>query len=143
MSATEPLCHLIGIDPYKLSKEENVFLEAELFYWICETLKEHFKKQHMAYFNLLKFTTSMENLMLEENFIRFVMKDILITQEYTAEGIANYVDTHVDVIHELIMGRNSNPSAVLLRRTIELHRSVRRELYTELMKKIAEKYLKI
>ena len=79
--------------------------------------------------------------MLEENFIRLVLNDILSTNEYTLEGIANYVDTHEDVIHEVISGRNSNPSAMLLRRAIELHRLVRNELYSAFMKKIAEKYL--
>ena len=141
MSTTEPLCRLIGIDPKTLSKEESMLLEAELFYNICEELTDHFKKQHKDYFRLMKLTKEMENVMLEENFIRLVMKDILSTNEYTLDGIANYTDTHEDVVREVILGRNSNPSAMLLRKTIELHRLVRSELYGEFMKKIAEKYL--
>lgn len=140
MSAIEPLHRLIGINPHGLSGEECVLLEAELFYSICEELKEFFRNQYKEYFCLMKFTIDMENVMLEENFIRFVIRDILSTKEYTLEGIAHYVNIHEDVVHEMILGRNSNPSALLLRKTIELHRSVRGDLYNTIMKKITEKY---
>lgn len=141
MSATELLCRLIGVDPSKVSKEECMLLEAELFYSTCEELKEYFRNQHKEYFVLMKFTMEMENIMLEENFIRLVIKDILLSNEYTLEGIAHYTGTHEDIVHEVISGRNSNPSAMLLRKTIELHRLVRSELYSTFMKKIAAKYL--
>lgn len=132
----EPLYRLIDIYSYKLSKEEFVFLEAEFFSHICKELKKIFKKQHAEYFSLIKFTIEMEDIMLEENFIRLVINDILSTEEYTLEGIAHYMNIHEDVIHEVISGRNTNPSAILLRRTIDLHRSVRTNFYHELMKKI-------
>jgi len=141
MSATEPLCRLIGIDPYKLSKEEYLILEAELFYSVCEELKEIFRIQHKEYFRLTKYTVEMESIMLEQNFLRFVINDILSTKEYTIEGIAYYVDTHTDVVSEVILGHNLNPSAILLHRTIGLHRSVRGDLYKTIMQKIIEKYL--
>lgn len=38
MPALEPLCHLIGINSQKLSKDEMLLLEAELFARICEEL---------------------------------------------------------------------------------------------------------
>ena len=59
MSAMEPLCRLIGIDPYKLSKEECIFLEAELLYSICEELKEYFREAAQRLFSFNEFT--MEN----------------------------------------------------------------------------------
>jgi len=141
MPATEPLCRLIRIDPRTLLKEENILLEAELFYHLCEELKVHYKNQHKEYFNLMKFTLEMENVMLEENYIRFVINDIISTNEYTSEGIANHINTHEDAIHEIILGRNKNPSALFLRKIIELHRKVRAELYSTILKKIAEKIL--
>ncbi len=139
MPATEPLCRFIGIDPRTLLKEENIMLEAELFYHLCEELKSHFKNEYKEYFNLIKFTLEMENLMLEENYIRFIINDILSTNEYTLEGIANHLNTHEDVIQEIVLGRNPNPSAWFLRKIIELHRIVRGDLYNTIMKKIAKK----
>lgn len=143
MAAMELLCHLVGINPSKLSKEEVMLLEAELFLRIWEELKEVFRKQHRDYFRLMKFTIEKENIMLETNFVRLIIKDILVTEEYNAQGIARYVDTHEDVIQEVIDGRNLNPSAMLLRRSIDLHRTVRRELYHSIVKKIATEYLAV
>jgi len=141
MSAIEPLCCLLGINPQNLSKAEHTFLEAEFFYDLCEQLKEIFRKKHREFFRLMKLTIQSEEIMLEENFIRLLINDTLYSKEYTLEGIARYTNTHEDVIHEIVAGNNSNPSAMLLRKLIELHRLVRRELYEELMKNIVAKYL--
>jgi len=143
MAATELLCHLVGVDPSKLSREEILILEAELFARICEELREIFREQYRDYFRLMKFTVEKENAMLEANFVRLVIKDILSTEEYNLSGVAYYADTHEDVIHEVVDGRNTNPSATLLRRCIDLHRSVRRDLYHAIMKKIAMEYLAV
>ncbi|OGT41304.1 MAG: hypothetical protein A3F13_09915 [Gammaproteobacteria bacterium RIFCSPHIGHO2_12_FULL_40_19] len=137
MAAMELLCHLTGINLSKLSKEEILLLEAEFFARICEELKEVFRKQHRDYFLLMKLTVEKENMMLETNFVRFIIKDILSTEEYNLQGVACYMDTHEDVVQEVIDGRNTSPSATLLRRSIDLHRSVRRELYHSIMKKIS------
>ena len=81
--------------------------------------------------------------MLEANFVRLIIKDILATEEYNLKGIAYYTDTHEDVVQEVIDGRNTNPSATLLRRSIDLHRLVRRDLYHSIVKKIATEYLAV
>ncbi|HSW68789.1 MAG TPA: hypothetical protein VLI69_01355 [Gammaproteobacteria bacterium] len=140
MSAVQPLCILMGVKPHKISKETYLCLEAELFAKICEALTEYFRNQQKEYFNVMKFTTRMENAMLEENFIRLIIDDVLLTKEYTAKGIAQYADTHEDVVCEVMLGINTNPSAKLLRRVIELHRTVRKELYQNIMKKIVLEY---
>ncbi len=141
MSAVEPLCRLMGIEPSQLSREEYYILEAELFYNICEELKEIFKVRHKEYFHLFKFTTEKEAQMLDQNFLRFFINDILLTEEYTFEGFANYVNAHTDVIHEVMAGRNTNPSAALLQKTIGLHRLLNRDLYKIIMQRIIQKYL--
>jgi hypothetical protein len=141
MSATEPLCHLIGINPSKLTKEEIQLLEAELFVRICEELKEFFREQNRDYFHLMKFNTEKENDMLESKFVRLIIQDILSTEEYNLNGIAYYTNTHEDVVDEVLAGRNTSPSATFLRRVIELHRSVRRDLYHSIIKKIATQYM--
>lgn len=143
MAAMELLCHLVGINPSRLSKEEIILLEAELFARTCEELKEVFREQYRNYFRLMKFTLDKENTMLDNMFVRLVIKDVLSTDEYNVKGVAHYTDTHEDVIQEVVDGRNTNPSATLLRRSIDLHRSVRRDLYRSIMKKIAMENLAV
>lgn len=141
MSAIEPLCCLIGIDKRKLSKKESILIEADLFSRICDELKEVFRQQYKTYFCLMRFTLEMENTMLEEIFISSIIRDILSTGEYTLQGIARYTDTHEDVIQELASGINKQPLAILFRKIIELHRSVRFEIYNAIAKKIVLEYL--
>jgi hypothetical protein len=141
MSAMEPLCNALGLKQYQLSKEEFFVLEIELFILVCDEVKEIFKKQYKEYFRCMKFNEELEKGMLEDNFIRFVINDILLTEEYSLEGIAFYTDTPEDVIHDVVSGLNSAPSLPLSRKIINLHRTVKPNLYQEIMKKIAEKYL--
>ncbi len=141
MAAMEPLCCLIGINPSCLSKEENYLLEAELLRSICSELIEIFRTRYKDFFRFIKYSKEMENEMLEKNFVSLVIKDILASGEYTLEGFAQYADLHEDVVLEIISGINTNPSAMLLRRVIDLHRVVRSELYDEIIKKIIAKYL--
>ncbi len=140
MSAMESLCHLIGVHPRNISKEECLILEAELFSQICAGLKENFRKQYQDYFRLMKFTSEMEFEMLEANFTKLVIRDILLTSEYTVEGLAQYIGVHEDVIHEVICGLNVSPSATLLQRTIDLHRTVRSDLYRSIVQKVIAEY---
>lgn len=140
MAALEPLCYVIGINPKKFSKEENKLLEAELFIKICNELREVFREQNKEFFNLMRLTTEQEDIMLENNFIQLLIKDILCTGEYTLQGVAQYTDTHEDVIHDLASGINTKPLAYCFRRIIELHRYVRIEIYKAIGKKISDQY---
>jgi hypothetical protein len=76
----------------------------------------------------------MENKMLDANLLALIIKDILATEEYDLKGIAYYTKCHEDVLHEVVTGCNINPSAMLVRNIIELHRSVRAELYIKIIK---------
>ena len=58
-------------------------------------------------------------------------------------GRLRYSDTPEDVIQEVIDGRNIRPSAIFLWKIIELHRSVRRDLYDAIIKKIVNHYLAV
>ena len=137
----EPLCYLMGINPKKFSKEELILLEAELFIRICDELKEVFRQKYIEFFNFMKFTVMQEDKMLEKNFIRIILNDILSTEEYTLQGIARYADTHEDIIHELASGLNTKPLATCLRKVIELHRLVRHDLYKAIGKKIIASFV--
>ena len=144
MPAMEPLSRLIGINTATFTKEENILLEAELFIRICEELKEIFREQYKEDFRFLMiFNREKENEMHEAKLVQLITKDILSTGEYRLNGIAYYTDTHEDVIEEIMAGRNTSPSATLLRRLIELHRSVRRDLYEIIIRKVAAQYLAV
>jgi hypothetical protein len=136
MTAMEPLCQILGINSNKFTKKENLILEAKLFTHVYEELKELIKTQYKDYFQLMKFNEDMENRMIEIEFIRCVIKDILSTEEYSLSGIAHYTNTPEDVVHEIIAGHHREPSFSFSRRVIELHRTVRPDVYQAIMNKI-------
>jgi hypothetical protein len=82
----------------------------------------------------------MEIAMFEANFIRCIINDILSTEEYTLSGIAYYTETPEEIVYDIAIGHNTSPSANLLRKIIELHRSVRRDLYRSIVEKIISEY---
>ncbi len=136
MSAVQELCCLYGLNPKRLSRTENVFLEATLFTQVCEKLKEIHRNKNKDFFRLFKFTKKMEDDMLEANFMQCVINDILVTEEYTIDGIAHYSGTSEEVIQEIIVGLNTGPSLQLARKIIELHRTIRPDIYREILNKI-------
>lgn len=141
MPAMEMFCQLIGVKINKLSKEEILVIEAEIFLRICSGLKEIIKSQNTEYFRLMKFDEDMENTMVEHDFIRCVINDILATEEYTLSGIAYYTQIPEEVIYEIAIGRNISPSITLSQKIINLHRTVRPNLYREIIKKITAEFL--
>ncbi|HLB42519.1 MAG TPA: hypothetical protein VJN02_06675, partial [Gammaproteobacteria bacterium] len=74
MTAMDPLCLLLGINPKRLSKEKNLFLEAECFARLYTQFENLFRKQHEQYFRLMKFNLYKENTMLGEHFGRLFMQ---------------------------------------------------------------------
>lgn len=138
MASLIPLSHLLGINTKSLSKVENYFFEAALFSGVCTTLKAVFREEYLNYFRIMKFTLNTENDMLETNLVRLIIKDILLSEDYTLEGLANYTHTHVDVINEIALGLNPNPSSLFVRRIIELHKMVKPVLYQQIVKKVLD-----
>lgn len=136
MSATEPLFELLGWSAAQLSQEEKMILEAELFFRFCEELMSRYKHEHLQYFKLLKTESDKDTNMLDADFTRLIIKDILISEEYTLDGIAVYANTHKDVIYDVVMGYNASPSVMFVKSMIALHRTVRPELYQQISRKI-------
>lgn len=128
--------YFLEINGFKLSKKEITLLEAGLFLHIYEELTEIIRNQYSNYFGLLKANTEKENIMIENNFIQYIIKDILTTNEYDLQGIAYYTDTPEDVIYDLVLGTHLVPSYTLARKIIDLHRSVRPNLYKQIFSKI-------
>ena len=142
MQPMELLQGVIGIEVRKLSKKENVVLEAELFIRVCDIIKEIFRKKNKYYFGVAKFNNKMENAMLDANFLRYMIHDILGSEEYSLEGIAYYTETPEEVICDVLSGRNTNPSLPLSWKIIGMHRTVRATLYREAWEKMVESYHK-
>jgi hypothetical protein len=138
MTAVQASYHFLDIHFQGLSKQEMLILEAELFTRIYEELKEIIKEQNKEYFRLMKFNIEKESTMIEENFIRYIINDILSTEEYNLPGIAYYTDTPEEVIYEVASGSNIRPTLLLARKIIALHRSVRPNLYRDIMNKITD-----
>lgn len=138
---TELLCQMIGIDPLFFSPTENAILEAELFNRICEGLIEHYRAQYRNYFSLMKFTWKMETAMLDANFIRYAINDILMSGEYSIRGIARYAETPEEVVCDILAGLNVAPTLSFARRIINLHRLVRPELYQNIIEKMLLAYV--
>ncbi len=130
------LMDLIIGNTIKLTKEECIIIEIELFARICEELKQMMQQQYEDYFKTLKITDEKEKEMIESNFIRNIINDILSTEEYSLAGIAYYTNTPEDVIFEIAIGRNMSPSFSLSQKIIHLHRSVRSNLYDKIFNKI-------
>lgn len=142
MSAVQPFylsLKMNKLNHQKLSKTEILILEGILFINICEEIKEMMRQHNKDYFQLLKFNLEKENYMIEANFFRSLVNDILSTDEYNLFGIAYYTNTPEDVIYEIATGKNNNPTFVLSRKLIELHRNVKPNLYREIINKITTK----
>lgn len=122
-------------DPFeKLTKAESLLLKASIFVRVCEKMFMIFEDQHQDYLKLLK--DHGKNNYLEINLLPWLINDILSTEEYTLEGIANFIRMPIDVLIEVISGINRNPSLRLATNIISLHLNVRPTLYNELLKKI-------
>lgn len=139
MSMLEIMCQTIGIlKPRNISNEEALFLEADIFSHVYESLKSFFKTHYMNYFRVMKFNLEMENTMLESNFMRYLINDILLSEEYSLTGIAYYTQTPEEVIYDLATGLNLHPSLPLSKKIINLHRDIRPDLYRDIFKKFQE-----
>ena len=140
MSAMEPFSNLLGNIPRQLSKEESMLLEAVFFTRICRELKDVFKEESKEYFRLMKFNKKKENKMIERNLVRCMIKDIISTEAYSTSGIAYYTNTPVEVINDVASGANVFPSFTVVRKIMELHQSVRSELYKSILGKIIREH---
>jgi hypothetical protein len=135
MPALDLLCNLTEFNHKQLSKKENIILEAEIYSRIADALWEFYQSQYQNYFELLNYKLEMEDIAMELNFIRFLVTDILKSNTYTLSGIACYTYTPEEFIQDLMIGHNS-PVIIFLRKLIALHKSVKPELYQNVLNKI-------
>jgi hypothetical protein len=121
-----------------LPKHERLLLQSYLLVHLSRELFHYLDTPQQSYQQIIKFIEEKEDDMLDANFLLYLIKDILSTEEYSLAGIANYIRMPEEVLYDLICGINKNPSPTLWRKVIELHSSVRRELYKTLINKIIE-----
>ena len=76
--------------------------------------------------------------MVHSNVINLILQDLLRSNDYTITGVATYSNVPEEVIYDIAIGNNNNPSLEVSRKIIELHRNARVDLY---QKSNAEKLL--
>lgn len=139
MSTLTPWALFLGINAQDLNRNEKILLDIELFLIITEELENKFKSLYQDYFNLIKFANEKEENMQEANLTRLILTDILSSEAYTLEGIAQYADICEEVLQDILTGWNSNPSVGIFRKLVSLHREVKHETYQKLFNKMIEK----
>jgi hypothetical protein len=131
MAATTFLLDLCGINYSCLAWTEKQFLECYVFMRFCSNF-ENYRDKNIGDFSVYQ----QECFMQEEVLIRQMLQDILLTEEYDISGIACYTGYPEEVIYDITVGINNQPSFELARKIIALHSSVRPHYYHELLSKI-------
>jgi hypothetical protein len=132
MSQIEYIHQLAGIDSSQLEKDEILLLEAAMLDSLCNELS----MRYQGTFNHIKEYHQEISTMINAHFIYFITHDLINSNDYTIEGIANYSDIPEEVIVDIIIGTNNNPSIEVSRKIIELHRLARPDLYKRILNKI-------
>lgn len=132
MVTLELLFNLTDINLSIFSKKEKFLFVSYLLTHIYRELFKEFNSYQVC-LQINKQDLFMENFMVEAHFLIYLIKDILSTKEYSLDGIANYARISEDIIYDLFAGLNKNPSSYLWNKIIELHSTVRRDLYQELI----------
>lgn len=139
MYRIEQFCEYLGINISFLSAEERAYLEVDIFMRLCEEVRKYFMEEYSGYFALTDVFLKEINL-LDLRFIHFILNQILKTEEYSLNEIAYYTYTPVEIIYEIIMGKNERPPGIFIVKLMELHRVVMRDLYLQIRKKLREEY---
>lgn len=108
-----------------LSKKEKLLLETIFFIYLQQEL-----------ILLYRAEENMEVPMVSSPVVRGLVNDLLLNNDYTVQGLAHYTGYPEDVIYDLASGLNLNPTLALSTKIIELHAIARRDLYSDLIKRI-------
>lgn len=117
------------------TKQERTLLKIFFLRHFYEFLNQHFQHQLLCDpFN--KESQPMERYVMDSRIIQYVISEIIQSDEYTLEGIANYTRVPLDVIIDAACGNIAYPSATVLMGIIGLYIQVKPDLFRELTKKL-------
>jgi hypothetical protein len=135
MPATDLIFCLFRVKTSKLSTAERIILEAKCLTIIYYEFQSMIADRYKNYLRLVKPANYMEKQMQGGDFLRELIVDILSTEEYSMAGIARFAHVSEDVLIDIASGLNRHPTFDLSRKIIEIHASVRRDLYDSIVKK--------
>lgn len=118
MSKTDLISCLLRQHHSKLSQAQKLFLEVKFLISIYHEVSEIFHSRYKEYQTLTK--CNQENEMLSVRFIPEMIKDILLTEEYTLAGIANHTNIPEEVLSDIMVGANVDPTFETSRKIFEL-----------------------
>lgn len=127
MSATDLLGSILKLEPNTLPKRERAMFEVVFFKYLYSELVTSFKK-------IIK--NNQEKDMLDGSIIRSLVNELLISGEYSIQGLANYTGYSEDVIYDVSSGINHSPTLAFSTKVIELHFLARKEFYDSLVCKV-------
>lgn len=120
------LINLLGFKTKNTTKKEILILEIIIHFYIFQNLYNFFNEE-------LK-EIDMEGRMFDGEIIRRLANDLISSDDYSLAGLAKYTGYPEEVIYELIVGLNHNPTIGLANKIIELHVMSRREQYMAFLK---------
>jgi hypothetical protein len=138
MATLEYLCQMAGVNPDRLSKEENFLLEATLLCSVCDELTAFYKSSKIP--RKIQYYQERDNMISHRNIINLILQDLIRSNDYTISGVATYSNVPEEVIYDIATGCNCNPTLEVSRKIIELHRNARTDLYQRVMQKITTSY---
>lgn len=138
MSKMDLFCNILKNFKSDISPIEKILLEAKIIINIYRELSTIFKSRYENYQKLIK---SQEEYMLNVNFMKEIINDIISSEEYSLTGIANYTSSPEEVLSDIAAGINTNPTFVLSMKIFELHATVRPDLYNRVMRKVVSEYI--
>lgn len=117
-----------------LTKKEKLLLEIVFFKYLHEELQYSFSSTKRK-------NKRTEKSMLNGNVIRVLINDLLTSEEYSIEGLANYTGYSEDVIYDVAAGINDQPTLALSTKIIELHSVARQDIYNTLITKVIKQVI--
>ena len=130
MCAMDLLSNVLHFYFDKLPRKEKLLLEAIFFAFLYQELATHYKNES---------NQTREVSMINDPVICNLVNDLLINNDYSIQGLADYTGYPEDVIYDLAAGMNTNPTILLSTKIIQLHAIARRDLYNTLLKKVITK----
>ena len=130
MCAMDLLSNVLHFYFDKLPRKEKLLLEAIFFAFLYQELATHYKTES---------NQTREVSMINDPVICNLVNDLLINNDYSIQGLADYTGYPEDVIYDLAAGMNTNPTILLSTKIIQLHAIARRDLYNTLLKKVITK----